>query len=907
MLRRKNALGASSTSLNQGLSARMRAKRRLHVESLERRQLLAELAQVTMEVTNLAGDTQTTLVSGQEYYLKAYVQDLRSAEALGVAAAFFDVAVNNNDLLTIEDQTGAQAGILFSGNYPLSRTGVNEIETLDSEFDEVGAATLSQYGSASTPFFQVKFTADAEGQLIFSANQAELTGNLFSLVGAGVIANADVVFGDVTVDVVDPIALTNDAVNRIEDAAQSTIDVLANDVGGAARWTIQTISDISGGGSAEVSADGKTVLYVPAAGFVGAETFVYSAVDENGVAGQATVTVTVNEANDAPINIVPGPQTYNNTDRTIVFDATRPIRVTDIDAGDENVRVTLFVNRGTIFLNTTAGLTFLNGSANNTRYLLFDGTLAEVNAALEDLEYTANAGSTSDVLTIDTHDLGHTGAGGAKVDRDTITLTLEGASAENQPPVNTVPIAQVYNDSDRTVTFAGASQISVDDPDVGNGNMRVTLFVNRGVISLDTTAGLTFRNGSSNNSRYLLFDGTKDAINNALDGMTYTANVDAQSDVLTIDTHDLGNTGTGGAKVDRDTVILTMAGVTENQAPVNTVPLARFFTENDRTVTFDALSRVRTSDPDAGNDPVRVTLFVNRGVINLSQTTGLTFRNGADGTRYLLFDGSIDDVNAAMLNMTYTANAGATSDVLTLDVHDLGNNGTGGAKVDRDTVQLNLAGTIQNTPPINIVPGTQTFTDANRTIEFGLLNPVSTFDADAGNDPLRVTLFVNRGTIALSTTQGLTFRGGANNTRYLLFDGSQDDIRDALFGMTYTANVGTTNDVFTIDVHDLGHNGSGGHKVDRDSFAINRVSTAGRLAGGGSGEAGSANVNATASATEPAASAGTSSSADAIFTQQTTLPPSRDGAARMADLLASTNSGRARATMNADAVFAGQV
>jgi hypothetical protein len=222
-------------------------------------------------------------------------------------------------------------------------------------------------------------------------------------------------------------------------------------------------------------------------------------------------------------------------------------------------------------------------------------------------------------------------------------------------------------------------------------------------------------------------------------------------------------------------------------------------------------------------------------------------------------------------------------------------------------VQLNLAGTIQNTPPINIVPGTQTFTDANRTIEFGLLNPVSTFDADAGNDPLRVTLFVNRGTIALSTTQGLTFRGGANNTRYLLFDGSQDDIRDALFGMTYTANVGTTNDVFTIDVHDLGHNGSGGHKVDRDSFAINRVSTAGRLAGGGSGEAGSANVNATASATEPAASAGTSSSADAIFTQQTTLTPSRDGAARMADLLASTNSGRARATMNADAVFAGQV
>lgn len=892
--------GRTSKRDSAGISSRMRSKRKLFGESLERRQLLAELAGVTMEVTNLAGDTTTTLVAGQEYYLKAYVQDLRSVDAQGVAAAFFDVAVNDNDLITVENQTGAQANILFSSEYPLARTGTDLIETASAEFDEVGAATVSQYGTVATPFFQIKFTADAAGALNFSANAAEETGNLFSLVGEGEIAASEVVYGSVSVTVIDPISLADDAVQRLGDGAQSTIHVLANDVGGAARWTIESISDISGQGSVEIAADGKSVLYTPAAGSVGVETFTYAAIDNNGVAGSATVTVTFDSVNDAPVNIVPLAQTYNSTDRKVTFDATKPIRVSDIDAADGNVRVTLFVNRGVIHLNTTAGLTFLNG-ANDTRYLLFDGTIEDVNAALENLEYTANAGSTSDVLTIDTHDLGNTGSGGAKVDRDTINLTLQGSSSVNQAPVNTVPVAQIYNDSDRTVTFAGASKISVDDPDVGSQNMRVTLFVNQGKINLSTTAGLDFLNGSANNTRYLLFDGTKAEINAALNGMTYTANVNSQADVLTIDTHDLGHTGTGGAKTDRDQVILTMAGSSANQAPVNTVPLARFFTQSDRTITFDSLSRIRTSDPDAGNDPVRVTLFVNSGKINLSQTTGLTFRNGADGTRYLLFDGTLANVNAAMDGMTYTANGGVTSDVLTLDVHDLGNNGTGGAKTDRDTVQLAQIGTLPNTAPINVVPGPQTFTESNRKVTFGLLNPISTFDADAGSDNIRVTLFVNNGTIRLSQTDGLTFRNGANNTRYLLFDGSQQDVREALFGMSYTANNGTTGDVLTIDVHDLGNNGSGGFKVDRDTVTLTQVGGAGRLAGGGSGESGSANTQVDASASPQA------TATDAAISQSITLSPSNDGATRMADLLASSNSGRARAAKNADLVFAGQV
>lgn len=883
-------------------------KRNLHLESLERRQLLAELASIGLEVTTLAGTPVSTLAIGQEYYLKAYVQDTREVDAEGVTAAFFDVAVNDNGLLSIEDQPGALSGLLFSPEYPLARIGTNLIETLASEFDEVGAATLASHGSAQTPFFQVKFTADAEGELTFTTNPADLLGNLFVLQGHGTIDAEDIVFGSVTVNIESALDLVDDAITIAEDTPDTTIDVLANDLGGAGVWTIDSIADISNGGDVQISGDGKTLVYTPAADFYGQETFRYLALDENGVVGEATVTITVTPQNDKPVNQVPDAVSFDATTGEFVFDADHRISTSDVDLAGGNLRVTLFVNKGTISLGSTSGLTFLNSSANNTRYLLFDGSAEDVEAALLNLTYTANNGVNSDVLTFDVHDLGNTGKGGAGITRDTIALTRAGVGSENHPPVNIVPPTQFFTNGDRTVTFGPLTPIQVTDPDVtGDLKMRVTLFAGHGNISLSQTSGLTFLNGSANNSKYLLFDGAKEDINAALMNMTYTADSGATSDLLTIDTHDLGNTGTGGAKVDRDVVALKLFGVGQNLPPVNITPLtSQFFTDSNRTITFGPLNRIGTFDPDAGDKPVRVTLFANHGVISLSTTSGLTFLNGANDSKYLLFDGTLEAVNNAMLNMTYTADPGATSDLLTIDTHDLGNTGTGGAKVDRDTVSIQLAGSLPNLSPVNVVPPAQIYTEPNATITFGALNPIATFDADAGNDDLRVTLFVNHGTINLSTVEGLTFlNGSSNNSRYLLFDGTLTEINNALRNMTYTANPNFSSDLLTIDTHDLGHNGSGGAKVDRDTVAITRVGTLGRFSGGGSGEPGSAAFAKGSAAQTDAAFAEAAVPAAAIAA----IPPAAptllsDSASRFADLLASSTR-RGAATPNAaDDLFA---
>jgi hypothetical protein len=607
--------------------------------------------------------------------------------------------------------------------------------------------------------------------------------------------------------------------------------------------------------------------------------------------------------NIAPVNTVPPAQTYTLQERTVRFDAVNRISTYDADAGSQNLRVTLFVNRGTITLDSTAGLTFVNGG-NSTRYLLFDGPQSSINAALMSMTYRANTGVTSDVLTIDTHDLGHSGTGGAKVDRDTVALAQFGTTT-NQAPVNSVPGPQVFSSNDRTVTFGTANRISTNDPDVGNNQMRMTLFVNGGSLFLGSTSGLTFRNGG-NGTSYLLFDGTQADINAALINLTYVANANTTSDVLTIDTHDLGNTGSGGAKVDRDTVSLSLVASAINQAPVNTVPVAQAFTAENRTVTFGALNRISTNDPDVGNGQMRVTLFVNQGIISLGATTGLTFLSGGNNTRYLLFDGTQENINNALLNMTYTANSNVTSDLLTIDTHDLGNTGSGGAKVDRDSVSLFLVGSSPNQKPVNVVGPGRFFTNSNPTVTWGANNPIGTSDPDAGDLPLRVTLFVNGGVLTLGSTNGLTFRGGANNSRYLLFDGSQTDINNALFNLTYTANANTNQDLLTLDTHDLGHTGSGGAKVDRDTVTLTRIagsSFGGRSGGNGSGEANEPMALMPLSQADASLAA---AEADSLYekTSDVLQSPLYDNTAlRLIDLLASTNSGRAQWRSSVDAVL----
>ena len=85
-------------------------------------------------------------------------------------------------------------------------------------------------------------------------------------------------------------------------------------------------------------------------------------------------------------------------------------------------------------------------------------------------------------------------------------------NAVNDAPTNTVPGAQ-STDEDTAMTFSagGATQISVADVDVAEtpgGELKVTLSVDHGTLSLSGVAGLSFNAGDGTADAAMTFTGT---------------------------------------------------------------------------------------------------------------------------------------------------------------------------------------------------------------------------------------------------------------------------------------------------------------------------------------------------------------------------------------------------------------
>lgn len=79
--------------------------------------------------------------------------------------------------------------------------------------------------------------------------------------------------------------------------ADQTLDVLANDTDPDDGDTLEIVSVSQGseGGSLSIAADGTSVRYTPASGFLGEENFTYTIEDAAGETSQATATVTVRD------------------------------------------------------------------------------------------------------------------------------------------------------------------------------------------------------------------------------------------------------------------------------------------------------------------------------------------------------------------------------------------------------------------------------------------------------------------------------------------------------------------------------------------------------------------------------------------------------------------------------------
>ena len=185
-----------------------------------------------------------------------------------------------------------------------------------------------------------------------------------------------------------------------------------------------------------LSGTGANRTYTPDLNYNGPDSFKFTVTDTGDGASpalssaEATMTITVNAVNDAPVNTVPASQMVAQNG-SLTFSAANgnSVSVADLDAGTNPVRVQLTGTNGTMTLSGIAGLSFTVGDGTADPTMTFTGTITNINAALNGLAFTPTSGFNGAAsLQIFTNDQGNTGSGGAQSDTDTVNINVTPAA-----------------------------------------------------------------------------------------------------------------------------------------------------------------------------------------------------------------------------------------------------------------------------------------------------------------------------------------------------------------------------------------------------------------------------------------------------------------------------------------------
>lgn len=285
--------------------------------------------------------------------------------------------------------------------------------------------------------------------------------------------------------------------------------------------------DVTGSGSS------RTLVINPVANAFGTSTITVTVTGANSQTMADTFLLTVNSVNDTPSFTKGG-------DQNVAEDAgAQSISgwATAISAGPAN--------------ESSQTLTFL--VTNNTNSALF--SVQPAVSSTGTLTYTpaANTSGTAAITIV----LMDNGGGADTSAPQTFNITV---NSINDPPVNAVPGAQsMAENSSLTFSAANSNAISIADIDAGTNAVRMQLTATNGVITLSSISGLSFTAGDGTADATMTFTGTIGNINAALNGLVFipTAGFSGAAS-LQIVTNDQGNTGSGGALSDTDTVNITV-------------------------------------------------------------------------------------------------------------------------------------------------------------------------------------------------------------------------------------------------------------------------------------------------------------------------------------------------------------
>ena len=527
---------------------------------------------------------------------------------------------------------------------------------------------------------------------------------------------------------------------------------------------IQDRNMVFSGSLAVVNNALSTLVYRGSQDFTGTDALTIN-VSDNGNTGSGVplsdskvLAITVNPRNDAPVLTVPANLSVNENSSVRVTG----VSVADVDAVTGNLTVSLAVTNGTLSLGNLTGLTFSTGSGTADASMIFSGTLAAINNALNTLTYRGSSNfNGSDSLSISVNDNGNTGAGIALSDSRTIAINILGV---NQPPSITVPLAPEVN-SGVDLRITG---VSISDPDAASGDVTVSIAAANGVLSLPTTPGVTFQQGTGIQNGRITIRGSLGAINTALNNLTYRSNPGFVGfETIVLGVSDEGNSGFGTPLSDTKTLFVNVGGAT-NTAPTATDDTYSIIQNGTLTIPVTGVLSNDT-DPDGPTKRANLISLPTRGTLNFNSDGSFVYTPqagfaGTDTFTYQANDGiaNSDRIATVTLNVTIPANNPpvAISDNFNLN-EDPANPFTGNVLLN-DTDQED--GRPQTVQLSNVVPNHGLLTlnaDGSFTYQPNAnYNGLDTFsyiarDSQGANStPATVTLTINPVNDAPSFTRG---------------------------------------------------------------------------------------------------------------------------------------------------------
>ncbi|MFJ4375476.1 DUF4347 domain-containing protein [Pseudomonas japonica] len=260
------------------------------------------------------------------------------------------------------------------------------------------------------------------------------------------VNDAPTISGPVSINVTEDVAKSMAGITFGDvDAGSGSVRVIFSVANGNGTFTATASSGVTvtNNGTNAITLEGTVadintlvsngrLTYLGAANATGVKTMSIS-INDNGNTGSggplqvnANISLVIAAVNDAPVNNLPATQTVPQ-DGSLVFNSANGnlITISDVDIGGNVMKLSLTAVNGQMTLGSIVGLSFTTGDGSNDAAMVFTGTLAAINAALNGLTFTPQAGyNGTGSITFESDDQGYSGSGGVKTDVDVLAITI---------------------------------------------------------------------------------------------------------------------------------------------------------------------------------------------------------------------------------------------------------------------------------------------------------------------------------------------------------------------------------------------------------------------------------------------------------------------------------------------------